>query len=170
VGFVLLVAMVLLGFEAVQLLRPAGADATRPQTIATPPSTGVLPGAAGLGPVTNLPGDLGSVIQQAIVATGVPASWYAGLAYIQSKENAGGSPTIQNPCGVIASDPNHCHPEGEHATGIMQMLPSTFRAFAVPGHTDITNPLDNVIASIRYIQARYGSPSNTPWLTGGQSY
>jgi SLT domain-containing protein len=47
---------------------------------------------------------------------------------------------------------------GEHATGLMQTLPSTFREYALPGHTNIYNPVDNMIAAIRYILARYGNP------------
>lgn len=39
------------------------------------------------------------------------------------------------------------------------------------GHTNIVNPVDNTIAAIRYIQARYGTIDNVPGvqavLSGG---
>jgi SLT domain-containing protein len=55
----------------------------------------------------------------------------------------------------------------------MQMLPATFQANAAPGHGDIYNPVDNLMAAIRYIQRRYGDPWNTPGLrsmAGGGRY
>jgi len=56
---------------------------------------------------------------------------------------------------------------GEHATGFLQTLPSTFQANAAPGMTDISNPVDNAVAAINYIKSRYGSPANIPGLTSG---
>jgi SLT domain-containing protein len=48
----------------------------------------------------------------------------------------------------------------EHATGLMQTLPSTFNSYALNGYGDIYNPVDNLIASIGYISSRYGHPWN----------
>ncbi|HET9772615.1 MAG TPA: transglycosylase SLT domain-containing protein, partial [Acidimicrobiia bacterium] len=48
--------------------------------------------------------------------------------------------------------------------GLMQMLPSTFAAHAVPGHGNILDPVDNLMAAIGYIRSRYGDPSSTPGL------
>ena len=40
----------------------------------------------------------------------------------------------------------------------MQVIDPTFRAYAMPGYnTDIYDPLSNMLASIRYAVARYGS-------------
>jgi SLT domain-containing protein len=70
--------------------------------------------------------------------------------------------------GLDPSATNGHDPVGDgtyqQVVGLMQMLPSTFRANAAPGHSDIYNPVDNLIASIRYIQRRYGAPTNTPGL------
>lgn len=154
-GVVLVLAMLFLGYEAIQLLRPGAPKAV---AAATPPSTGVLPGASGVvpgGPV-NAPQGVMSSLMAAISLTGVPASWLQPLLYIQQHENAAGDPSIQNPAAV----------NGEHATGLMQLLPSTFAANKLPGLDDITSPLDNAVAAIRYIQARYGDPWHTPWLNG----
>jgi SLT domain-containing protein len=46
----------------------------------------------------------------------------------------------------------------------MQMLPSTFAAHAVPGHGDIFDPVDNLMAAIGYIRSRYRDPWSTPGL------
>ena len=47
---------------------------------------------------------------------------------------------------------------GPHASGLMQMLPSTFAMYGGTG--SIFNPLMNLEAAIRYIIADYGSPFN----------
>lgn len=44
----------------------------------------------------------------------------------------------------------------------MQTIGPTFDAHAMPGHTDIHNPVDNIIAASRYAIDRYGSVSATP--------
>jgi SLT domain-containing protein len=43
----------------------------------------------------------------------------------------------------------------------------------VPGHDDIFNPVDNIIAGVRYAISRYGSISNVPGVVkvhNGGSY
>jgi SLT domain-containing protein len=55
----------------------------------------------------------------------------------------------------------------------MQTIPPTFNAYALPGHGDIHNPVDNIIAGVRYALARYGSPDNVPGVAAvrnGQPY
>ena len=49
----------------------------------------------------------------------------------------------------------------------MQMVPGTFAAYALPGHTNIYNPVDNIAAAIRYIIARYGGYGGMPGLSSG---
>jgi SLT domain-containing protein len=44
----------------------------------------------------------------------------------------------------------------------MQTIPSTFRHYALPGHTQILDPVDNIVAGVRYAVRRYGSVSNVP--------
>jgi len=36
----------------------------------------------------------------------------------------------------------------------------------LPGHGDIWNPVDNIIAGVRYSISRYGSVSNVPGVAG----
>lgn len=50
------------------------------------------------------------------------------------------------------------------------MLPETFARYALAGHDNIWNPVDNAIAAIRYIQAAYGSPWNIPGIQQESTY
>lgn len=98
-------------------------------------------------------GNVNQWLQTAMQATGVNGdSWLNGLGIIAGHES-GGDPNAVNKTAVST---------GEHATGLMQTIPSTFRAYAMPGHTNINDPVDNAIASIRYIQQRYGDINNVP--------
>lgn len=46
---------------------------------------------------------------------------------------------------------------GHPSTGLMQTIPSTFHQYALPGlDTNIHDPLSNLVAGIRYAEARYG--------------
>ena len=84
------------------------------------------------------------------------ADWAPALRTLAEKESSL-RPGIVNPISV----------GGEHATGLMQTLPSTFNSYAGEGHGDIYNPVDNLIASIGYIKQRYGTPWNA--LNGWES-
>lgn len=53
---------------------------------------------------------------------------------------------------------------GHPSKGLMQCIDSTFNAHKLPGHNDIYNPVDNIIAGVRYTMSRYGSIANTPGL------
>jgi len=44
------------------------------------------------------------------------------------------------------------------------MMQSTFDANALPGHTNIWNPVDNIVSAIGYIRRRYGNVNNIPNL------
>ena len=70
---------------------------------------------------------------------------------------------------------------GTPSKGLMQVIGPTFRAYARPGYDkDIWDPLSNILASIRYARARYGSPAagwnrkggyaNGGWTGPGSKY
>jgi len=62
---------------------------------------------------------------------------------------------------------------GTPSKGLMQTIDPTFQSYAVPGHQDIWNPVDNIVAGTRYSIDRYGSMQNVPGVAGlssGGSY
>lgn len=119
---------------------------------------GLLPSAATAGPSTpvNVPGSLMNWIQQAMALAGAPANWLNAIATIAMNES-GGDPNAVNNTDINAQ-------EGHPSQGIMQTIPDTFAAYMLPGHGNILNPIDNIIAGIRYIMARYGSVFNVPGI------
>lgn len=52
--------------------------------------------------------------------------------------------------------------KGTPSKGLMQVIDPTFKRYSLPGHKDITEPDDNMIAGIRYAVDRYGSLQNVP--------
>lgn len=53
---------------------------------------------------------------------------------------------------------------GHPSKGLMQCIDSTFQAHKLPGHDNIYNPVDNIIAGVRYSIDRYGSIGNVPGI------
>ena len=64
-----------------------------------------------------------------------------------------------NPKAINLWDPNAM--KGTPSKGLLQVIDPTFRAYAMPGYnSDIYDPLSNILASIRYALATYGSLTN----------
>ena len=62
---------------------------------------------------------------------------------------------------------------GTPSQGLMQTIGPTFEAHKLPGHDEITDPVDNIIAGVRYAVDRYGSVSAVPGveaLARGDAY
>ena len=105
-------------------------------------------------------------ITAGILAEGAPMSWLLPLEMIASRESGNpgtlgtGNPTLVNNVGV----------GGEYATGLMQILPSTFRSYF--GTTEgIFNPVMSVRAAIREIRESWGgNPYNITGLMTGSGY
>ncbi len=53
---------------------------------------------------------------------------------------------------------------GTPSKGLMQTIDPTFNAYKLPGYDDIYNPVDNIIAGVRYTLDRYGSFAEHPGL------
>ncbi|MFE9578762.1 transglycosylase SLT domain-containing protein [Nocardia sp. NPDC006044] len=58
---------------------------------------------------------------------------------------------------------------GHPSKGLMQTIDSTFNAYKAPGHDDIWNPVDNIIAGVRYSIDTYGSVNNVPGVVAVNS-
>lgn len=65
-----------------------------------------------------------------------------------------------NPQAINLTDSNAA--AGHPSKGLMQCIDGTFAEHALPGHTDIWNPVDNIIAGVRYALGRYGSLDDVP--------
>jgi hypothetical protein len=62
---------------------------------------------------------------------------------------------------------------GHPSKGLMQCIDSTFNAHKLPGHDNIYDPVDSIIAGVRYTFDRYGGFSGHPGLkamAGGGGY
>lgn len=76
-----------------------------------------------------------------------------------------------NPDAINLTDANAAR--GDPSKGLMQTISATFNAYALPGHRDVFNPVDNIIAGVRYAIATYGSLDNVPGVIAvhhGQPY
>lgn len=71
------------------------------------------------------------------------------------QHESGGNPNAANGWDSNAA-------KGTPSIGLMQTIQPTFDSYKLPGHNDIRNPVDNIIAGVRYAIARYGSVSNVP--------
>lgn len=63
--------------------------------------------------------------------------------------------------------------KGTPSKGLMQTIGPTFNSNKLPGHDNILNPVDNIIAGVRYAVKRYGSLENVPGVKAvsrGQAY
>ncbi|HEX4253383.1 MAG TPA: transglycosylase SLT domain-containing protein [Pseudonocardia sp.] len=62
---------------------------------------------------------------------------------------------------------------GTPSMGLMQTIEPTFDRWHVPGHGEILDPVDNIVAGVRYAVDRYGSVSLVPGvlsLAAGRAY
>ena len=90
---------------------------------------------------------------RALRITHEPRSWLQPLLWLAWRESR------DNPRAVAYEST-----AGGYAEGLMQMVPSTFAAHALPGMGNVWNPVDNAVSSIRYIASRYGDPMNIPGI------
>jgi hypothetical protein len=77
--------------------------------------------------------------------------------YLIIQKESGGNPNAVNNWDSNAA-------KGTPSKGLMQCIDSTFNAHKLPGHNDIFNPVDNIIAGVRYTYDRYGGFEGHPGL------
>lgn len=81
----------------------------------------------------------------------------------QIDTESGGNPNaIQGNIGDINNK------TGDLAKGLMQTISATFNAYKFPGHGDIFNGYDNLLAALNYAKHRYGP--NLSFLGNGHGY
>lgn len=95
-------------------------------------------------------------VAQALKIKGLGSEYASALETIATKES-GGNPNVVN-----RWDSNW--KAGHPSQGLMQFIPSTFNANKEPGHGNIKNPVDQILASINYLNSRYGGILNHPGL------
>ncbi|GEO26226.1 hypothetical protein AAC03nite_20110 [Alicyclobacillus acidoterrestris] len=118
------------------------------------PSSGSSSGGPPSG--VQVPGTVAQWLTEAMKLTGTSLNWLGALEQIAMHESSG------NPYAINLWDSNA--KAGTPSKGLMQVIDSTFAQYALPGHTDIWNPVDNAAAAIRYMDARYGSIGNVPGI------
>lgn len=93
--------------------------------------------------------------------------WQINNMLKQIQTESGGNPNIVQ----TVWDVNMAN--GNPAQGLLQFIPQTFRAWAVPGHTNIHSGLDQILAAIRRLNAmdtwNYIGHGHG-WATGGHVY
>lgn len=90
-------------------------------------------------------------VVRALEANGIEANNFRVskiLATIQKE--SGGNPNAQNNWDINAK-------MGDPSIGLMQTIGRTFNAYKHPGHNNIRNGYDNLLAAINYIKHRYGT-------------
>ncbi|HEV7908664.1 MAG TPA: WXG100 family type VII secretion target [Pseudonocardiaceae bacterium] len=107
------------------------------------------------------PGDVQEWIKEAIKvlqANGIPVT-EANINEIWTiiQKESGGNPHAINDWDSNAA-------AGTPSKGLMQCIDPTFQSYKLPGHDDIWNPVDNIIAGVRYTFSRYGGFEGHPGL------
>ncbi|MEV4060585.1 WXG100 family type VII secretion target [Nonomuraea dietziae] len=70
---------------------------------------------------------------------------------------SGGNPSAINNWDINAKN-------GVPSQGLMQTIPPTFNTHALPGHKQILEPVDNIIAGVLYTYKRYGDLAHHPGI------
>lgn len=123
----------------------------------------LLSGLGGHHGIPSSPEQVKNWLMAALNAEGAPASWLPALQIIAQGESTN-DPTAVNPVELFSNGKSL-----GHATGLMQVAQGTFD-WLNPGK-DIFDPIQNAIASLRWIKFKYGDAYNVPGvrsvLSGG---
>lgn len=93
------------------------------------------------------------VVRKALRMLGMSGKHNEDLTLFQMRTESGGNPNAINNWDINARN-------GDPSRGLMQVIGSTFRAYAYPGYNrNIYDPLSNILAALRYAKSRYGSLS-----------
>jgi hypothetical protein len=84
-------------------------------------------------------------------ASGYPVAYNS--IYQAAMHESAGNPTVVNGWDSNAA-------KGTPSIGLLQVIGPTFNSYKMSGHGNIYNPVDNIIAGVRYAADRYGSLDN----------
>ena len=90
-------------------------------------------------------------VVRALEANGIePNNFRVSKILATIQKESGGDPNAQNNWDINAR-------MGDPSIGLMQTISRTFNAYKHPGHNNIRNGYDNLLAAINYIKYRYGT-------------
>ena len=90
-------------------------------------------------------------VVRALEANGIePNNFRVSKILATIQKESGGNPNAQNNWDINAR-------MGDPSIGLMQTIGRTFNAYKHPGHNNIRNGYDNLLAAINYIKHRYGT-------------
>ncbi|WP_270225293.1 phage tail tape measure protein [Lactococcus lactis] len=103
-------------------------------------------------------------VKQALAANGLSTSQDMIDRVLRqiATESSGNEKAVQGDIGDINNI------TGDLAKGLMQTISATFNAYKFPGHGDIFNGYDNLLAALNYAKSRYGS--SLSFLGNGHGY